>query len=42
MDEIRKLPAYQLERRADDFFALYLKEILQEKLNVKIDTFIPE
>ena len=42
LDEFRKLPAYQLERRADIFFALYLKEILQEKLNVKIDTFIPE
>lgn|GEM_PF-572032 len=28
----RNLPKYQLERRADIFFSLYLKEIMEEKL----------
>lgn len=42
LDEFRQLPAYQLERRADIFFALYLKEILQVKLKIIIDSFIPE
>ena len=44
----RHLPAYQLERRADIFFALFLPEVLQKHLaeqgvHVKIDdTLIPE
>lgn len=42
LDEFRKLPAYQLERRADIFFALYLKEILENHFPVIIDSFIPE
>jgi len=29
----RNLPKYQLERRADIFFSLYLKEIVESKLN---------
>jgi len=28
LDEWRSLPAYQLERRADIFFAIYLKDII--------------
>ena len=44
LDDWRSLPAYQLERRADIFFALYLKEIL--KANIEdhpvIDYIIPE
>ena len=40
LDEFRQLPAYQLERRADIFFALHLKEILQGKLKVKIEDYI--
>jgi len=43
LDEFRQLPAYQLERRADIFFALYLKEILENHFpEVIIDSFIPE
>jgi len=29
LDDWRTLPAYQLERRADIFFALYLDKILE-------------
>jgi hypothetical protein len=43
LDEFRQLPAYQLERRADIFFAFYLKEILANHFpEVIIDSFIPE
>lgn len=43
LDLWRHYPDYQLERRVDIFFSLYLHEILEEKLNVKIiDEFIPE
>lgn len=31
LDRWRQLPAYQLERRADIFFALYLPEIIAYK-----------
>jgi hypothetical protein len=36
------LPAYQLERRADIFFALYLDKILEKHRGAKIDLIIPE
>jgi hypothetical protein len=42
LDDWRKLPAYQLERRADIFFATYLHEVLK---NLKISNdinIIPE
>jgi len=31
MDDWRNLPAYQLERRADIFFAIHLEEIIEKK-----------
>lgn len=43
LDSWRHLPAYQLERRADVFFALYLPEVLAELVGHPIDpTLIPE
>ena len=36
MDAWRHLPNYQLERRADIFFALYLSEVLEAKLGFPI------
>ena len=42
LDEWRMLPAYQLERRADIFFALYLDKIIEELRNSKIEMIIPE
>lgn len=43
MDDWRHLPSYQLERRADVFFSVYLREVLQRKLVMPIkDQIIPE
>jgi hypothetical protein len=42
LDTWSKLPAYQLERRVDIFFALYLSEVLENKVGGKIDYLIPE
>jgi len=42
LDDWGCLPAYQLERRADIFFALHLKEILKKKYQIEIDEIIPE
>jgi hypothetical protein len=43
LDQWRHLPAYQLERRADIFFSLYLAEVLQKRFNLKHSlTLIPE
>src|SRR5271157_6345504 len=42
MDAWRHLPAYQLERRADIFFSIYLPDILAHKLGVNITGIIPE
>jgi hypothetical protein len=42
LDKYRKFPAYQLERRADIFFALYLEEILKPDYNQDIRMIIPE
>jgi hypothetical protein len=43
MDAWRHLPNYQLERRADLFFSLYLAESLQAKLGFPIqEQFVPE
>ena len=43
MDQWRHLPAYQLERRADIFFALFLPEVLSKELGICIDPIlIPE
>lgn len=43
LDEWRHLPAYQLERRADVFFALFLPEVLGKHSDMCIDDrVIPE
>ncbi|KPL78078.1 hypothetical protein ADN00_07835 [Ornatilinea apprima] len=42
LDMWRNLPAYQLERRADIFFSIYLPEILFYKFGVNIEGIIPE
>ena len=42
MDEWRHLPSYQLERRADIFFSLYLRSILEAKFGEEIEGIIPE
>ena len=42
LDKWRYFPAYQLERRADIFFALYLKQIFSSKYGITIDYIIPE
>lgn len=42
LDDWRNLPAYQLERRADIFFAINLEKIIENKFGTKIDFIIPE
>jgi hypothetical protein len=43
MDAWRHLPAYQLERRADVFFALYLRDFLAAKTGIDFDPrLVPE
>lgn len=43
MDDWRHLPNYQLERRADLFFSLYLTEVLEAKLEFPLlDLIVPE
>lgn len=42
LDKWRTFPAYQLERRADIFFAVYLEKILQERFKSKISKILPE
>jgi len=42
LDDWRNLPAYQLERRADIFFSIYLEEIIQSKYGKSIKLVIPE
>lgn len=42
LDNWRYLPAYQLERRADIFFALHLKDIFKATFNQNITDIIPE
>lgn len=43
MDAWRHLPNYQLERRADLFFSLYLPEVLESKLGFPIaEQIVPE
>jgi hypothetical protein len=42
LDNWRHLPNYQLERRADIFFSLYLKDVLEARLGFAIrDPLIP-
>lgn len=42
LDDWRYLPAYQLERRADIFFAIYLTDIFKSRFNQDIEYIIPE
>jgi hypothetical protein len=35
LDDWRRLPAYQLERRADIFFALHMEEIIRARSHCK-------
>ena len=42
LDKWRHLPAYQLERRADIFFALYMPEIIAYKFALDTKVIIPE
>lgn len=43
LDKFRHLPAYQLERRADIFFALFLKSALESKIGCALrEEIIPE
>jgi hypothetical protein len=43
LDAWRHFPGYALERRADIFFSLYLREVIAGELNVELaETIIPE
>jgi hypothetical protein len=42
LDKWRYFPNYQLERRVDIFFALYLKDILWHKYQFNADAILPE
>ena len=42
MDMWRHLPAYQLERRADIFFSIYLPDLLSRKFGGQVEYVIPE
>jgi hypothetical protein len=43
LDRWRHLPKYQLERRADIFFGLYLREFLQDRLGIALrPQLVPE
>ena len=42
LDTWRHLPSYQLERRADVFFSVYLPEFLREMRGLDIEIVIPE
>jgi hypothetical protein len=42
LDEWRHFPSYQLERRVDIFFLLYIEDILFKKLGIEIDGVVPE
>lgn len=42
MDNWRHYPNYQLERRADIFFSIFLPEILYHKVGFEIEGVIPE
>lgn len=42
MDSWRHLPAYQLERRSDIFFSMYLPDLLFGKFGVQVEAVLPE
>ena len=42
LEHWKQFPTYQLERRVDIFFALYLPQILKAELNFSTDKILPE
>ncbi|MBI5214994.1 MAG: hypothetical protein HY960_04525 [Ignavibacteriae bacterium] len=42
LDKWRHLPAYQLERRADIFFSVYLPEYIKREYQLEVELIIPE
>ena len=42
LDDWRHFPSYQLERRADIFFSIYMKTLVQSKFDLEIEHVIPE
>ena len=42
MDKWRHLPSYQLERRADAFFAVYIATLLEQKYDIGVEGLVPE
>ena len=42
LDEWRHLPAYQLERRVDIFFGMFLPKVIEKTFGVHVDEIIPE
>jgi hypothetical protein len=42
LDAWRHYPSYQLERRADIFFAIYLPDFIQKKYGAEVQALIPE
>ena len=42
LDDWRHLPAYQLERRVDIFFGMFLPAVIEKEFCVDVDEVIPE
>ncbi|MYG81246.1 MAG: hypothetical protein F4187_05505 [Gemmatimonadetes bacterium] len=42
LDEWRHLPAYQLERRVDIFFGMFLPKVIERTFDIRVDEVIPE
>ena len=42
LDQWRHLPAYQLERRVDVFFGLFLPEVIERRFKAPFGKLIPE
>jgi len=42
LDKWRHFPAYQLERRADIFFSIYLPDYLKNEMGYDVESMIPE
>ena len=42
LDEWRHLPDYQLERRVDIFFGMFLPKVIEERFDVCVDAVVPE
>lgn len=42
LDKWRHFPAYQMERRADIFFAVFLPKVIESKFHSSVQTVIPE